>query len=499
MKWTNIFKETFYISSIHLSTKILGFLEKLLIAYLFGASEISDAYFFSFSIFIIIFDFFNESTLPALLPEYVKSLKHAKKNLLNSAFSFLFTTGFIISVFIFLFSPLIIKSFSNFPPQTAKIAISYLRIISLGIGFVIASIATYLFINSDQKFLPASMGDLMFKVTGTIFILYTIINKEAGLMPLAIGIVFGSFLKLFTHIFYLKKKGSSPFPSFNSSIKRVLKLSSPMVIGVFFAKSRILFDNYLVSGMAIGSVTALQFGYRVMEFGIVVILEPFSTVIFPEFVRLAKKPELFIEKISSGIKSLLIIFLPVSVLAFIFRINIITILFGHGSFSHSDILVTSAAFSYYALSMSFICIDLLLSRSLFALGDTTFPAIFEITSILFHVLFTLSFKQYGIHIISLSFLLNRIIKSALLYIRLKIKTGHHLEIGHFVIKISIFITINTIIIITLKNHFQFFREVGFASFFVLSIVFILFYFAEIFLSGISKDIMKIIKEKKDQI
>ncbi|MCK4888650.1 MAG: hypothetical protein KAS97_01885, partial [Candidatus Aminicenantes bacterium] len=208
MKWTNIFKETFYVSSIHLTTKILGFLEKLLIAYIFGASEISDAYFFSFAVFIIIFDFFNESTSPALLPEYVKSrTPEDKKRLFNSAFSFLIAIGFSISLIIFFFAPWIIRNFSSFPQETAGITITYLRIISLGIGFIIASISTYLFINSDQKFLPASMGDLMFKVIGSIFILYTLIDKEIGLIPLAIGIALGSLLKLSTHILYLKKRG----------------------------------------------------------------------------------------------------------------------------------------------------------------------------------------------------------------------------------------------------------------------------------------------------
>jgi len=500
MKWINIFKETLYVSSIHLTTKILGFLEKLLIAYLFGASEISDAYFFSFSVFIIIFDFFNESTSPALLPEYVKSrTPEEKSRLFNSAFSFLITIGFSLSLLIFFFSPWIIRNFSNFPQATAGITITYLRIISLGIGFIIASISTYLFINSDQKFLPASMGDLMFKVIGSIFILYTFIDKDVGLIPLAIGIALGSLLKLSTHILYLKKRGMTPLLSFNSSIKKVLKLSAPMIIGIFFAKFRILFDNYLVSGMAIGSVTALQYGYRVMEFGIVVILEPFSTVIFPEFVRLIKKTELFIEKISSGLKLLLTVFLPVSVLAFIFRVDIIQILFGRGAFEHSDVLVTSAAFSYYALAMSFICIDLLLSRSLFALEDTTFPAIFEIISISFHIIFAISFKSSGIHIISLAFLLNRIIKSVLLYIRFRLKTGFHLKIGMFTLKIISFLLVNTILVKNLKNSVKFFQEGGALTFLSLVFIFALFYFVELYLFGILKEIINMFRSDEAQI
>ncbi len=495
MKWTVIFKETFYISSIHLSTKILGFLEKLLIAYVFGASEVSDAYFFSFSVFIIIFDFFNESTSPALLPEYVKSSSiENKKNLFNSAFSYLLTTGIALSFLIFLFSPWIIENFSNFPPVTAGMAISYLRVISLGIGFVIASISTYLFINADQKFLPASMGDLMFKVTGSALILYTFIDKNIGLLPLAIGIALGSVMKLSTHIIYLRRKGVKPSLDFNPSMKKVLSLSAPMIIGIFFAKFRIIFDNYLVSGMAVGSVTALQYGYKVMEFGIVVLLEPFSTVIFPEFVRLIEETELFIEKISSGLKLLLTIFLPVSVLAYLFRLEIITILFGRGAFEQTDIIITSAAFSYYALSMSFICIDLLLSRSLFALGDTTFPAIFEVTSIIFHILFALSFKSAGIHIISLSFLLNRIIKSFLLYIRFRTKTGSQLKVGTYSLKVIILLSFDIIFIGFLKNSIKLLENSGILTFAILSLIFAFFYLAGIYFTGILKEIIKMISK-----
>ena len=499
MKWTGIFKETFLISSIHLSTKILGFLEKLLIAYLFGASEISDAYFFSFSVFIIIFDFFYESTSPALLPEYIKSEPVLeRRKLFNSAFSYLFSIGLVLSILMFFFSPWIITHFSDFPPKTADIAISYLRIISLGIGFVIASISTYLFINSNQKFLPASMGDLMFKVTGSVLILYTFINKNIGLLPLVIGIAIGSVMKLSTHIIYLQRKGQRPSFNFNPAIKKVLKLSAPMIIGIFFAKFRIIFDNYLVSGMAIGSVTALQYGYRVMEFGIVVLLEPFSTVIFPEFVRLINKTELFIEKISSALKILLTIFFPVSVLGYLFRIEIISILFGRGAFEQADILITSAAFSYYALSMSFICIDLLLSRSLFALGDTTYPAIFEVTSIVFHIIFALTFKSAGIHIISLSFLLNRIMKSLLLYFRFRIRTGFHLNNGFYIFKILFLLTMDFILVGILKNSINIFEDNRIISFMLLSLIFAGIYFLGIYFIGIFKEIKALVIRSEDQ-
>jgi len=497
MKWTVIFKETFYISSIHLSTKVLGFLEKLLIAYIFGASETSDAYFFSFSVFIIIFDFFNETTSPALLPEYVKIIsKEDKKRLFNSAFSYLITIGFIISLLIFSFAPWIIKTFSRFPEGTSNLTITYLRIISIGMGFVIASISTYLFINSDQKFLPASMGDLMFKIAGSLFILYIIIEKSAGLIPLAIGISVGSLLKFGTHLIYLKKRNLTPSLSFNSSIKKALKLSTPMIIGVFFSKFRILFDSYLVSGMAVGSVTALQYGYRVMEFGIVVILEPFTIVVFPELVKLTKNTVLLIERISSSFKLLITVFLPVSILAFNFRVEIITILFGRGAFEQSDILITSAAFSFYALSMTFICIDFLLSRSLFALGDTIFPAFFEIISIIFHILFAIVFKSEGIHIISLSFFLNRIIKIILLYIRFRLKMGVHLKVGYFIFKISIFLSINTLLIKVLKNYLHFFHNSGVIQFLILSITFMVIYVIELYFSEVIKEISIMFKDSK---
>ncbi len=497
MKWDGIFKETFYISSIHFSTKILGFLEKLLIAYIFGASGISDAYFFSFSVFIIIFDFFNETTSPALLPEYVKTFsKWDKKKLFNSAFSYMIAIGFTLSLLIFSFAPWIINTFSKFPDNTSVLSITYLRIISIGIGFVITSISTYLFINSDQKFLPASLGDLMFKITGSIFILYILIEKKVGLTPLAIGTAVGSLLKIGTHFIYLKKRNLTPSISFNSSIKKVFKLSSPMIAGVFFSKFRILFDNYLVSGMAIGSITALQYGYRVMEFGIVVLLEPFTTVIFPELVNLTKNTHLFIERISSSLKLLLTIFLPVSILSFYFRTDIITALFGRGAFEQTDILITSSAFSYYALSMSFICMDFLLSRSLFALGDTSFPPFFEIVSIVFHVIFAISFKYYGIHIISLAFFLNRVIKSTLLYIRFRFKTGFHLKTGYYIPKIIIFLVFNTFLINILKNFTIFFHNGRLVRFLIFSITFMVLYIIELYFSGITKEISAMFKSDK---
>lgn len=496
MKWKNIFRETAIISSIHLSTKILGFFEKILIAYVFGASSISDAYFFSFAVFIIIFDFFNESTSPALLPEYVKQKKTGEeRELLFSAFSFLITIGFAISLLISIFSPFIVNKLTNFPPETALVTINYLRIISLGIGFVIASISTYLYINSNQKFFPAALGDLMFKITGSLFILFVFIDKNYGLLSLAIGITAGSFLKLFTHIIYLKRTGVKLHIKFSKKIKKIFRLSAPMVIGILFSKFRILFDNFIVSGMTIGSVTALQYGYKVMEFGIVVLLEPFSTVIFPEFVKLIDNMNDFVRKISTGMKFLLTVFLPVSTITFIFRYEIISLLFKRGAFDEKDVAVTAAAFSFYALSMSFICMDFLLSRSLFSLGDTLFPALFEVSSITFHIIFSIAFKSKGIHIISLAFLLNRILKSLLLFIRFRVMLKRTFGLNVFLIKIFIFLLSNTIIITMLKNPATGFFGPGIPVFMILSSLFMLLYLVELYFGGILKQLIHSVKKE----
>ncbi|MCK5005317.1 MAG: hypothetical protein KAS21_09525, partial [Candidatus Aminicenantes bacterium] len=159
----------------------------------------------------------------------------------------------------------------------------------------------------------------------------------------------------------------------------------------------------------------------------------------------------------------------------------------------------SAAFSYYALAMSFICIDLLLSRSLFALEDTTFPAIFEIISISFHIIFAISFKSSGIHIISLAFLLNRIIKSILLYIRFRLKTGFHLNIGFFTFKIISFLLVNMVFVRILKNSVHFFQNGGAFTFLTLAFIFALLYFAELYFFGILKEIIKMFRSDKAQI
>lgn len=495
MKWKNIFKETAYISSIHLVTKTLGFLEKLLIAYLFGASSISDAYFFSFAIFILVFDFFNESTSPALLPSYVNTRKTGKEEeLFSSAFSFLLTTGILLSLIISFFSGEIIDKLTGFPPVTADIATDYLRIISLGIGFVISSISTYLFINSGKKFLPAALGDLFFKVTGSLFILYALIDKSIGLLSLAVGILAGSMLKLLTHVIYLKGRRVSFKLSFNKSFFSVFKLSLPVLAGVLFSKGRVLFDNLIVSGMAVGSITAMQLGYRVMEFLVVVLIEPFSTVLFPEFVSVVKKMNVLREKISGSIKFLMVIFIPISFFAFVFRHQIITLLFKRGAFDEGSVALTASAFSFYVLSMIFISLDFLFSRVLFSYGDTKFPPLFEIISIVFHMIFVLLFKSKGIYIISLAFMLNRVTKSILLYLRLRLILKFGKDVFRFFIKLILTVTVAAIFSYISGSLFSDSPD-GYFSFFLSGFLFFLFYITGLALVGIITDIFSYFKNR----
>ena len=61
----------------------------------------------------------------------------------------------------------------------------------------------------------------------------------------------------------------------------------PLIIGTLCIESRRIIDNLFASKLRIGSVSALAFGYKLIEFAYVAIAEPLAVVILPYFSDLA--------------------------------------------------------------------------------------------------------------------------------------------------------------------------------------------------------------------
>ena len=203
-----IAKATFGVSMILGGIKVLGFVEKVLLARYFGTGYQADAYFVAFSLMITFWDILRGLLSPSYLPTLLEHRAQAGEkqswqftstilNLLSVIFVVLTLTGL-------LFTPQLVRTMTrNFDEHAFQIAVGLTRLMLTGAGFFAIAILTGLTLNSYKRFLLAVMDDVVFKVSGLLGLI--LLARYVGIYGLAWGIALGSWIAPFLHLVGLRK------------------------------------------------------------------------------------------------------------------------------------------------------------------------------------------------------------------------------------------------------------------------------------------------------
>lgn len=518
----NIFKKiaksTGAITLILIGIKVLGFIEKQVLAYYFGAGYQVDAYFVGFSLMIVFWDFSRGLMAPSYLPtliEYRLKVDEGKSweftssvfNLMAIVFVVLIGIGLLLTPqLIYLAAPGFVSQagftqdeYQDFLVQfphaddilknsavkdTRKVyldmkkiseeqrenlgedaykvmeksavkrftlAVGLTRLMLTGAAFFAIAILTGLTLNSYKRFLLAVTDDIVFKVSG--FLGLVILVRYIGIYGLAWGIALGSWVAPFVHLIGLRKY--LPFYKRKINLKldpmqKMFRLMAPLVVGITCIESRRIIDNWFASKLRIGSISALAFGYKLIEFAYVAIAEPLAVVVLPYFSDLAlqKDHAKLSDTLMTTLRTVVLIFTPLSVCLFALRYPVVRLLFERGEFDATSTQLTVTALTFYSLGLVSFAVDVILLRSYFSMSDTLTPAIMEVITIALHTGIIRMFIDTMDHgSIALAFSLSKTIKVLILFVLLKkkfenLQTSANLRfLGKIIIAAGIMISI----------------------------------------------------------
>ena len=126
-----------------------------------------------------------------------------------------------------------------------------------------------------------------------------------------------------------------------------------------------------------GSIAVFNLAYNLQSIPLSVVGVSFSLAAFPAIaVSVARKNSVEVAKrISEGIRQIILWSLPIVALLIILRAHVVRVILGGGNFDWADTRLTAAALALFAVSTIFQSIQLFLSRSHYALGETKRPLI----------------------------------------------------------------------------------------------------------------------------
>jgi putative peptidoglycan lipid II flippase len=441
----NLLRVLANVGSMTFLSRILGFVRDTLIARMFGAGIMTDAFFVAFKIPNLLRRVsaegaFSQAFVP-ILAEYKSQRTPAETHALISHVASLMGV-FLVLVTIagMLAAPLIVgitaPGFAKDAPKFA-LTVELLRITFPYIVFIsLVSLAGGV-LNTYSKFQIPALTPVWLNVSFIVAILFVAPYFNNAIQVLAWAVFVGGVLQLLFQWPYLHKLGLVPRYELNwqdEGVRRILKLMGPAIFGVSVAQISIVLNNIFASFLQTGSVSWLYYADRLMEFPTGVLGVALGTILLPSLSKafVNKTEAEYSQLLDWGLRLTFLLAAPAAVALAVLSKPLVASLFYYGKFSATDVLMTERAVIAYSIGLIGLILVKVLAPGFYARQNVKTPvkiAIFtliitQLLNILF--VFTLGLQHAGL---ALSIGLGACINAGLLYYHLRRDGIYNLQTG----------------------------------------------------------------------
>ncbi|MFP3868296.1 MAG: murein biosynthesis integral membrane protein MurJ [Desulfobacteraceae bacterium] len=423
------------------SSRILGLVREQVFAGLFGAGYAIDAFVVAYRIPNLLRDLFAEGALSSafvtVFTDYDQRQSEARTwRLANNV---MLTIGLLVALLavlgIFSSSSLVRLLAPDYGKVAGKLGLTALMTQIMFPFLPLISLAAVIMgiLNSKGRFFIPAMASSFFNLGSILFgVALTFVAPRFGYHPIvgmAVGTLIGGLLQLLGQLPALFRVGYRPqlcFDLRDKGLHRILRLMAPAVIGLSATQFNIFINTFFASSCAQGSVSWLNYAFRLMQFPIGVFGVALSIATLPVVSRYASQRDLEGLKSAfiSSLNMAMIITVPASVGLAALAQPVIALIFEHGRFTAFDTQQTAAALALYALGLFAYSGVKIVVPVFYALDDTRFPVIGSFITVAANLLFitlTLEALQHRAIALStsLSVIINFVFLSAILYRKLQ--------------------------------------------------------------------------------
>lgn len=369
-----------------LLAKFLGFIKNVFMAKYYGTSSISDAYQMALSIPTIVTGIVLYS-YQAFTKGYFESEKIERADKYFSSFiNFVLLILILITLLLFVFSNQIIYIFA---PGFNVEQINYTRglLFPMIIGTFFLAIANVLseYLRCKKSYISSQISYL---VINTIEILTIFIAFHTNYKWLSYGYLIANFTYFIILVIlsYLKGLRYKLILS-KIDINLFIKILLPVFLSSIITDVNTMVDKIFASKFGEGIVSTLSYATNIKTVFLIV-AAGYLTVLYPNISKLVveKKYVHFNEKIKNGFKTMIFIYIPLTVIIFLFSSSIIRIVYYRGSFDNEALLNTSSCMIMYGIGIAGICLRDLYIKALYCLNKGKIVTFVSFVSVLLNIL-----------------------------------------------------------------------------------------------------------------
>jgi len=388
-----------------LMSRITGLLRESVMARLFGAGLIYDAFMLGFRIPNLTRDLFAEGALSsAFVPIFTEYLSTRRKEdavrLVN-----LVATAIVIVVGAFcalgmIFAPLLVHllapGYSEVPGKF-ELAVRMTRIMFPFLLLVALAAQAMGVLNASNRFAVPALASTFFNlgsITFGILIGYFIGPKVnlSHIEGMAIGVVLGGALQLSWQMPSLRRLGFRFRAAINWSdpgLQRIMRLMVPAILGSAAVQINVMVNTNFASSIFDpqrgfdGPVSWLSYAFRFMQLPLGLFGVAMASATLPSISRSAAEGNLdeFRRTLSKSLGMVFLLTVPSSVGLIVLGKSIIGAIYQGGKFHLYDTQQTAIALSCYSIGLAGYAALKVLNPAFYALGDARTPMLVSLASI----------------------------------------------------------------------------------------------------------------------
>ena len=429
----NLLKSTGTFGFYTIISRLLGYLRDILIAIFLGTGLLADAFFVAFRIPNTFRRLFSEGTFnAAFVPSYASEMVKGKKKsnkFANDIFNFLFLSLLLITLLVQLFMPVFVSLIApGFVDDIDKmeIAITLTRITFPFLLFICLASFFAAILNSHNKFAAASGAPIILNIILVLVLLFSSSLGDNLVYYLSYGVSLAGLLQLlflykFVSKHYLVKINFQI--KINTKVKIFFKKLLPSIFSSGVTQINILVGTIIASFQA-SAVSYLYYADRIYQINLAIAGIAIGVVVLPQlskYVQSKKKDKIILIQ-NKALELSLFLSLPACVALILGSQEIISALFGYGSFDEIAVLNSSLALYYFAIGLPAFALIKVFSSFFFANHNTKTPFYISLISVLLNVLISIYyFNEVGFIIIPIATTISSWFNGIFLFVFLKHK------------------------------------------------------------------------------
>lgn len=394
---TGVLKAAWLIALVTIASKFMGFARDMVVANFYGATLVSDAYFYALqipSLAIIILGGVGGPFHSAVVAVFSKLIGDDNKineninKLYNTFLTITFLFFAVMAVVGFFFADKIMGIIiSAGSPELLNLATQHFKIMSpiILIGGIIGIF--YGLLVCHKKYILPNLSPMVLSLV--VIITISLAHNDKSGIVLACATTVGAVCQLLLQFPKLRQIGYRIRPNFdlinNKQFNNLTELLFPAILSSTIGQISIYIDMFFASTLAEGAWTSVVFANRIFQFPVGILVTAFLVPLFPIFSKLAGEGEQRYPDIrnyfNKGVGVLFFASIPMIILILTLAKDGVSLVFERGAFTSDAVLMVTEALCFLSFSILPYVFRDSVTRVYYAFNDSKTPFVIATSSI----------------------------------------------------------------------------------------------------------------------